>query len=53
MYDKAVVQKTMSYLHFSGHANSVRPHSSLNNMTPEHFCRQYGKNLNSGENLKN
>jgi putative transposase len=35
------------------HYNSVRPHSSLNNMTPEHFCRQYGKNLNSGETLKN
>jgi putative transposase len=25
------------------HYNSVRPHSSLNNMTPEYFCRQYGK----------
>ena len=35
------------------HYNSVRPHSSLNNMTPEHFCRQYGKNLNRGETLKN
>ena len=35
------------------HYNSVRPHSSLNNMTPEHFCRQYGKNLNRGEILKN
>ncbi|GAB6110486.1 IS3 family transposase [Desulfomicrobium salsuginis] len=35
------------------HYNSVRPHSSLNNMTPEHFCRQYGKNLNHGETLKN
>jgi putative transposase len=35
------------------HYNSVRPHSSLNNMTPEHFCRQYGKNLNCGETLKN
>jgi putative transposase len=34
------------------HYNSVRPHSSLNNMTPEHFCRQYGKNLNRGETLK-
>ena len=29
------------------------PHSSLNNMTPEHFCRQYGKNLSRGETLKN
>ncbi len=35
------------------HYNSVRPHSSLNNMTPEHFCRQFGKNLNRGETLKN
>ena len=35
------------------HYNSVRPHSSLNNMTPEHFCRQYGKNMNRGETLKN
>ena len=35
------------------HYNSLRPHSSLNNMTPEHFCRQYGKNLNRGETLKN
>ncbi|MBE1427467.1 putative transposase [Desulfomicrobium macestii] len=35
------------------HYNSIRPHSSLNNMTPEHFCRQYGKNLNRGETLKN
>jgi putative transposase len=35
------------------HYNSVRPHSSLNNMTPEHFCRQYGQNLNHGETLKN
>jgi putative transposase len=35
------------------HYNSVRPHSSLKNMTPEHFCRQYGKNLNRGETLKN
>ena len=35
------------------HYNSVRPHSSLNNMAPEHFCRQYGKNLNRGETLKN
>jgi putative transposase len=35
------------------HYNSVRPHSSLNNMTPEHFCRQLGKNLNRGETLKN
>lgn len=35
------------------HYNSVRPHSSLNNMTPEHFCQQYGKNLNRGETLKN
>jgi putative transposase len=25
------------------HYNSVRPHSSLNNMTPKHFCRQYEK----------
>jgi len=33
--------------------NFVRPHSSLNNMTPEHFCRQYDKNLNRGETLKN
>jgi putative transposase len=35
------------------HYNSVRPHSSLKNMTPEHFCWQYGKNLNRGETLKN
>lgn len=35
------------------HYNSVRPHSSLNNMTPEHFCRHYGKNMNRGETLKN
>jgi putative transposase len=35
------------------HYNSVRPHSSLNNMTPEHFCRQYGKNMSRGETLKN
>jgi putative transposase len=35
------------------HYNSVRPHSSLNNMTPEHLCRQYGKNMNRGETLKN
>ena len=35
------------------HYNSVRPHSSLNNMTLEHFCRQHGKNLNRGETLKN
>ena len=28
------------------HYNSVRPHSSLNNMTPGDFCRQNGKNLN-------
>jgi putative transposase len=35
------------------HYNSVRPHSSLNNMTPEHFCRQHGKNMNRGETLKN
>lgn len=35
------------------HYNSVRPHSSLNNITPEHFCRQYGKKLNRGETIKN
>ena len=35
------------------HYNSVRPCSSLNNMTPEDFCRQYEKNLNRRETLKN
>ena len=35
------------------HYNSVRPYSSLNNMSPEHFCRQYGKNVNRGKSLKN
>jgi len=33
--------------------NSVSPHSSLINMTPEHFCRQYGINLHHRETLKN
>ncbi len=35
------------------HYNFVCPHSSLDSMTPEHFCRQFGRNLNRLETLKN
>lgn len=35
------------------HYNSVRPHSSLGNMTPEDFGRMTGMTMNQGATLKN